>query len=154
MEEQKLTTLYDNREFCGSIIRQRISDGYLNATEMCKANGKLYGHYIENKQTKEFLEELSNDIGIQISKIVEVKKGGNNKTQGTWVHPQVAVHLAQWCSPKFSVAVSKWVLRFMYGDLTLIEEIKENNRIIQEQLKEQHKKEIEIRYVEKTATAA
>ena len=142
MEEQKSNILYDNREFCGSIIRQRISDGYLNATEMCKANSKLYGHYIENKQTKEFLEELSNDIGIQISQLVEVRKGNSKKfSQGTWVHPQVAVHLAQWCSPKFSVAVSKWVLRFMYGDLSLIEEIKENNRIV---LKKLQQRELEI----------
>jgi hypothetical protein len=29
--------------------------------------------------------------------------------QGTWVHPQVAIHLAQWLSPKFAVRVSKWV---------------------------------------------
>lgn len=36
--------------------------------------------------------------------------------QGTWVHPQVAINLGQWCSPKFAVAVSKWVFEWMRGD--------------------------------------
>ena len=111
MEEQKsLNTLYENREFCGSIIRQRISDGYLNATEMCKANGKLYGHYIENKQTREFLKELSSDMEQPIQKLVEVRKGNSKKfSQGTWVHPRVATHLAVWISPKFAVKITRWI---------------------------------------------
>jgi hypothetical protein len=35
--------------------------------------------------------------------------------QGTWVHPQVAIHLAQWLSPKFAVQVTKWVYEWMSG---------------------------------------
>ena len=38
--------------------------------------------------------------------------------QGTWVHPQVATHLAQWLSPKFAVLVSRWVVDWMSGGLT------------------------------------
>lgn len=29
------------------------------------------------------------------------------------MHPQVSIHLAQWCSPKFAVMVSKWVFELM-----------------------------------------
>jgi hypothetical protein len=35
--------------------------------------------------------------------------------QGTWVHPQVAIHLAQWCSAEFAVKVSQWVYDWMSG---------------------------------------
>ena len=32
--------------------------------------------------------------------------------RGTWIHPKVAVHLGQWCSAKFAVAVSGWILEW------------------------------------------
>lgn len=35
--------------------------------------------------------------------------------QGTWVHPQVAIHLAQWLSADFAVRVSRWVFDWMSG---------------------------------------
>jgi hypothetical protein len=97
------------RTFAGDSIEQRGDDGYLNATAMCQANGKTLGHYLETGPTKEFLNALSADIGKAISELVQVRRGGNPQLQGTWVHPDVAIHLAQWCSPKFAVQVSKWV---------------------------------------------
>lgn len=97
-----------------SVVEQRAEDGYINATAMCKAAGKLFGHYRENGTTKEFLQELETDIGIPISGLVQTIKGGN-APQGTWVHPQVAINLAQWLSPKFAVQVSKWVHEWMSG---------------------------------------
>ena len=60
---------------------------------MCKAVGKMLGHYLENKTTKDFLEELASDIGIPISGLVIVRKGGKTAEQGTWVHPDVAINL-------------------------------------------------------------
>lgn len=36
----------------------RRGDGYLNATKLCKAGGRMWGHYFANKQTKCFLDEL------------------------------------------------------------------------------------------------
>ena len=98
-----------------SIVPQRASDGYINATAMCKACSKKIGHYFENSATKEFLVELAADIGIPISQLIQIVRG--NGIQGTWVHPHVAIHLAQWLSPKFAVMVSKWVFDWMGGKL-------------------------------------
>lgn len=97
------------------IIPQRVTDGYVNATAMCKACGKQIGHYWELGVTKAFLEALSTDIGMTISELVHAVKGGMPKLQGTWVHPQVAINLGQWLSPQFAVAVSKWVLEWTTG---------------------------------------
>lgn len=97
-----------------SIVEQRAVDGYINATAMCTAAGKLFGHYKENSTSKEFFAELSTDIGIPISVLIQSIKGGASH-QGTWVHPQVALHLAQWLSPKFAVQVSKWVHEWLSG---------------------------------------
>lgn len=101
----------------GSIIYQRPKDGYINATAMCRATDKQFGHYNENVQTKAFLVALSSDIGIPISELVQAVKGGDPRQQGTWVHPQVAINLATWLSPLFAVKVSQWVYDWMSGKL-------------------------------------
>ena len=97
------------------IIQQRAKDGYINATAMCKAAGKLWADYRRLKATGEYLNALSADMGIPITGLIQSLSGGIPELQGTWVHPQVAVHLAQWLSPEFAVKVSKWVFDWMSG---------------------------------------
>jgi len=104
------------RDFNGTQIRQRKSDGFLDATAMCKATGKLFGHYKTLESTQAFLSALSTDIGYPISELIQSVKGGHPENQGTWVHPQVAINLAQWCSPEFAVLVSKWVFELLTTD--------------------------------------
>lgn len=99
----------------GSIIQQRPDDGYINATAMCKAANKLWADYNRLTTTQAFFSALSTDMGIPISTLVQSVKGGTAEHQGTWVHPQVSVHLAQWLSPQFAVKVSQWVLDWMTG---------------------------------------
>lgn len=106
-----------NREVDNNPIQQRIMDGYINATALCKACNKNLADFARLKTTKEFLEELSSDMGIPISALIQIVRGGPPQLQGTWVHPQVAINLAQWASPKFAVAVSKWVFEWMNGNI-------------------------------------
>ena len=53
------------------------------------------------------------ETGIPVSanyQVIDIKKGGNDKkSQGSWIHPDLAVQLAQWISPTFALQVSKWV---------------------------------------------
>lgn len=100
------------------IIHQRITDGYVNATAMCKTSGKLFADYTRLTTTKAFLAELSSVMGIPITELVQSIQGGRPELQGTWVHPQVAINLGQWLSPKFAVAVSQWVAEWMSGKIT------------------------------------
>ncbi len=102
-------TKYEETKFCDKIIRVRKSDGYLNATEMCKANKKLYGDWYRQEHTKEFLRELASDMDMEVAQIVEVKRGGSRYKQGTWIHPRAATALALWISPKFGVFISKCI---------------------------------------------
>lgn len=118
MASHQLSLILIPHKVQDAIVDQRAADGYINATAMCKAAGKLFGHYRENGTTGAFLAELSADIGIPISDLVQVSKGGDPASQGTWVHPHVALHLGQWLSPKFAVQVSKWVHEWMSGKLT------------------------------------
>jgi hypothetical protein len=100
-----------------TLIDQRYKDGYINLTAMAQAEGKLIGDYLRLDSTKAFLEALSADMGIPISAtdgLVQVRKGGSDRSgQGTWGHPQVAIHCGQWCSAAFAVLVTRWVMTWM-----------------------------------------
>ncbi len=111
-------------------------DGYLNATVMCKAGNKLFADYIRLDSTKEFirayikefkkeLNVVDSDMGYPITTLVNSKKGGKN--QGTWIHPELAIDLARWISPKFAVKVIRIVHKYASNDLTLIQDIVEKN---------------------------
>ncbi len=110
------------RDFNGSTIRQR-SDGYLNATDMCQASGKLFTGYKRLKSTKAFLLELSDflsknpvmliSITEQNQQLIQTVQGGTPEEQGTWIHPYVSINLAQWCSPIFAVLVTDWVYELL-----------------------------------------
>lgn len=105
----------------GQVIGQRPSDGYINATAMCKAAGKKWNDYRRLQTTTEFLQELSKQLSILVDPVAGIPateqfqaliisiQGGTPESQGTWVHPQIAIHLAQWLSPAFAVQVSQWV---------------------------------------------
>jgi KilA domain-containing protein len=100
------------------VVPQRANDGYINATAMCKAVGKQFYDYFRIGPTQEFLKELSAETGLPVSGLVVTFKGGVPELQGTWVHPDVAMNLGQWCSPKFAVAVARWVREWMSGSFT------------------------------------
>ena len=59
------------------------------------------------------MEELERSLQICRDPLTIQITGGPNEGRGTWVHPDVAIHLAQWCSPKFAVQVSRWVREWM-----------------------------------------
>lgn len=99
----------------GGIIYQRPKDGYINATAMCQAAGKEWSAYRRLTTTAEFLEELGSVLKISRTELVHSISGGDPRLQGTWVHPQIAIHLAQWCSAAFAVQVSQWVYDWMSG---------------------------------------
>lgn len=115
MSNQQLPLDLIHHESDGAVIDQRTGDGYINATALCKASGKLWSDYRRNATTVAFLAELEADMGYPISDLVHSIKGGEPSLQGTWVHPQVAVNLGAWLSPKFAVKVSKWVADWMSG---------------------------------------
>jgi hypothetical protein len=95
------------RDVGGAVIRQRRADRYLDATAMCNAGGKRWAHYKENSGSTKFLNRLKSNIGIPMLDLIQSQQGGDHS--GTWIHPQVAYHLAQWISPTFAVAVSGWL---------------------------------------------
>lgn len=97
------------REFKNHAIHQRQSDRYIDASAMCRANGKHWSDYWRTKSAKEFVTALSRSLKINRDLLIETRAVGKNETRATYVHPDLAINLAQWCSPDFAVLVSQWV---------------------------------------------
>ena len=67
--------------------------------------------------------------------LIQSVTGGKNENRKTWVHPQVAINIAQWISPEFDVKVSKWIFELMITEKL---ELKSN-----EELESQYKEKIQ-----------
>jgi len=116
------------RDFLGHDISQRTDNKYLSATDLMaiyneNTNSKKRIHdFWNNKQTKEFLEALANELnstnedsrylGKPIkSMIVEddlyIIKQGNKGA--TYMHPYLFIEFAAWLNAEFRVKLYKWI---------------------------------------------
>ena len=95
------------------IIVSRTEDNYINATQLCQAGSKQFNDWFRLNTTKQLISVLEAETGIPVSgpdSLIDIYKGGNNKyNQGSWVHPDLAIQLAQWLSPFFALQVSSWI---------------------------------------------
>ncbi|MDM9580101.1 KilA-N domain-containing protein [Nostoc sp. GT001] len=96
----------------GEIGKYSIPKGYVNATQMAKANKKLLADYIRLKSTTEYLQALSHDMGIPISSLV-IEISGRASSQGTWIHPEIAIDLARWVSVEFRIWANRTLMKVM-----------------------------------------
>ena len=112
-----------SRSWNGTPIHRRTTDGYVNATAMCKANGKRWTKYRESDRANEYLEALSTEARISVYGLIESKTGGSEGGE-TWVHPQVAVDLARWISAPFAVWMDGWFLDEM-GRASQVREVQQ-----------------------------
>ena len=96
-----------SRRWNGTPISRRASDGYVNATAMCKANNKRWSDYRESDRCQLYLEALSQTTEIPVFDLIQSRQGHGG---GTWVHPQIAVDLARWISASFAMWMDGWFL--------------------------------------------
>lgn len=99
------------------VIIHRPEDNFINATQLCQAGNKKFYEWFRLETTKNIINTFCAEAGIPASAndahfkhFIEINKGGNDKlNQGTWIHPDLAIQLAQWISPIFALQVSKWI---------------------------------------------
>ena len=118
-------------------IIARISDGYINLNQLCKAGGKEFSEWKRNKKSKAFLLELFKGSGIPEPSLIKYEISSKTD-QANWGHPQVAINVAQWVSPEFDVKVSKFVFELMlFGKVELGQE--KSNKELENKFQEQIK---------------
>jgi hypothetical protein len=119
----------ESRTWNGVDIQRRPTDGYVNATAMCKAYGKRWENYHRNERTQQYIQALGKsmaetDCGAAVARnrvtgepiLIETIQGGPPHLQGTWVHLRIAVDLARWLHPEFAVMMDG--LRQAVGELS------------------------------------
>lgn len=75
----------------------------VNATNMAKPFGKYPKHWLLLQSSKAFLQSLSVVRNLTSADLVIVRRGGEAKFQGTWMHEDVALEFARWLSPEFAI---------------------------------------------------
>jgi len=122
--------LEDGTDF---IIPMR-EDGYIFATALCKTVGKKPNDWLRLRETKNLIKDLEKSkSGIPDLQLIEVYKGNSSKyNSGTWIHPDLGIQLAQWCSPSFSLQVSKWIRELIITDKVELGKEKSNNSLQEE----------------------
>lgn len=112
----------DCRIWNGVEIQRRPSDGYVNATAMCKANGKRWRDYAITERTQEYIAALKRDLGSagNLADLIQTITTGLNHLRGTWIHPRLAVDLARWISPAFAVWMDGWFLEAAAGQVSQV----------------------------------
>jgi len=107
---------HECRVWRGTAIQRREHDGFVNATAMCQAGGKLFADYARLSRTRDYMTALISaatpvmGIPAAASDLIHTIQGGTPSLQGTWIHPRLAVDLARWISPAFAVWMDGWFL--------------------------------------------
>lgn len=87
--------------------------------DMAKAHGKLVADYLRLDSTKAYIQAVSFDMGIPISKVLVKSKGGRSASDdsrgGTWAVELVAIDFAQWLSVPFKLWVNKQIRALVNG---------------------------------------
>ena len=119
----------------GVAVEQRSDNGFINGTTMCTAHDKRLLPWLRTQDTLELFCDLANDLGLEIKcadlRILDVsrlsatkyaqmfpaliftKQGSPAVGGGSWLHPDLAIQLAQWCNKRFAIQVSRWIREWL-----------------------------------------
>ncbi len=114
----------------GVRVEQRTDNGFINGTAMCTAHSKDISDWLKTEDTWDLVIALADDIGLfpksrksgnsnytrvsgAFPDLVRAKRGSPENGGGTWLHPDLAMQLAQWCNKRFAIQVSRWIREWL-----------------------------------------
>jgi hypothetical protein len=131
-------------------IISRPKDNYINATLLCQTDNKKFHDWYCLDNTKILINKLDNIINNQYNTdikilLIDINEGKNN--QDTWIHPKLAIQLAQWISPDIAIQVSNWIINLLKEkELKLIKEKEDEIKLLRNMCMKKQKR---IDYPEK-----
>lgn len=124
-----------SRPVNGIVVQQRVLDGFINATAMCVAHNKKIDSWFRTNETFQLFLALAENLDLNFNysdlsnldvarlsasnyaeifpQLIVSKRGSPETGGGSWLHPDLAIQLAQWCSPPFALQVSGWIRDWM-----------------------------------------
>lgn len=107
------------------VEHQFSDDGWFNATLASRPFNKRPIDWLRLPDTEQYINALiqheinKSDVGkshITISNFVKTKKGNSKQfTQGTWLHPKLAVRFAQWLDVSFAIWCDEQIDQLLSG---------------------------------------
>jgi hypothetical protein len=89
---------------------QRPGDGYVNASHLCARHGERWEDYLNatgtdpwapcSYPTRELVAAFAEVLEIPFTDLIRLDAAGD-----AWIHPRLAVAMAQWVSPEWAVKV-------------------------------------------------
>ncbi len=91
-------------------------EAWFNATEVAERFGKRPIDWLRLPDTARYLEALCRKSEVGKSHFTLTKKGNSKKfTQGTWLHPRLAVAFARWLDVDFAVWCDEQIDQLIRG---------------------------------------
>jgi len=91
------------------------SDGWINATEIAKREGKRLDKWLATQETQEYLRALGHHLNTpEKGDLIRTQRG---RSGGTWLHPKLAVAFARWLSADFAVWCDIHIDALLHGEL-------------------------------------
>jgi hypothetical protein len=116
-------------EIFESLIRDntRIEDEYVNGTKWCNHFGKRWSEFQRLPEVKRLVKAVkakhdkASVNGGENAPLIQVE--GKGRFARTFIHPLIAIKLAEWLSVDFEIVVKEVFQRYLKGDLTLAQEV-------------------------------
>ena len=141
--EQNNTVVYENIDgtdgryrwtrYLNIRVIEDTTNGYINATKMCAMYGKTKGGKVKQfyqwkLYNTQFIQFVSSSLRIPGDELVPcaVTGGQIEIIRGTYVHRDLAVKLASWCSDEFGYMVSKIINSHIEAENRMLREEKDS----------------------------
>lgn len=105
---------------------KRVSDNFVNATKWCKqfGKGKEWWRFKDLDSTSVFVKACCENLTLAQNEVIQTKQGRGG---GTWIHPLLAIKLAEWLSSDFEVFVKQTFHAYLKADMALADSIVERS---------------------------
>lgn len=103
-------------------------DGWINATQTVKTlEAKHLSGFMKSKYFKEYLNSYCKYHKVERDHVIQIVKGNFSKsdqtkrsiTQGTFLHPDLAVLFARWINPDFAVWADDIIKQILTGKIEI-----------------------------------
>ena len=90
-------------------LLQKTDELFFNATLIAAQFGKKPIEWLDSKQAIEYMAIILKVENLHLENLVRTTQGG--KYKGTWLHKNLALPFARWCSVEFEYGLDKWIDR-------------------------------------------
>jgi hypothetical protein len=112
-------------------ISLRVIDNFINAQQLCRIENKNFNEWLELESTTNLICFLSTELGIAQSQLFDIKtKIEISNNQEIWIHPDLAIQLAQWISPVTAFHITKWIREIISNNKNITNILKDKDQEI------------------------